>query len=217
MPERQQEELNMKKINVRRMTELSLLMAIVLLMAFTPLGYLNTPWGVQITFIVIPVAVGSIVLGPGAGAFLGLVFGITSFINAFQSAMGAMMLQSSVIGTFAGCVLPRILVGWLPGLMYQGFREVPKLQAVNIPVCCLLTPALNTLLFMTVGWLLFSDMWMDIAVAAGYSGEAGLKLLGFMFVMVAANGIAEVLACLIIGTAVCRTLIKVLHKDDARH
>lgn len=199
----------MKKRNVRAMTQLALLMAIVLLMAFTPLGYLTTPWGIQITFIVIPVAVGSIVLGPGAGGFLGFVFGMTSFINAFQSVMGAMMLQSSVIGTFVGAVFPRILVGWLPGALYKALEHTPLLCRLRTSLCCLLTPILNTLFYITVSWLLFSDMWMDIAVAAGYSGETGVKLLGFLFAMVAANGIAEAIACLVIGTSLCRVLLKI--------
>ena len=51
------------------MAETALLTAIVILMAFTPLGYLRI--GItQITFIVVPVAVGAVLLGPKAGAFL---------------------------------------------------------------------------------------------------------------------------------------------------
>ena len=80
-----------KNVNVQRMAEIALLTAIVLILAFTPLGYLKTPWGVEITFIVVPVAVGSVILGPTAGAFLGLVFGMTSFVQCFgASPMGAM-------------------------------------------------------------------------------------------------------------------------------
>ena len=63
------------------MAETALLTAIVILMAFTPLGYLRI--GItQITFIVVPVAVGAVLLGPKAGAFLGLVFGISSLMRS---------------------------------------------------------------------------------------------------------------------------------------
>lgn len=71
---------------IRYLSELALLTALVLIMAYTPLGYLKTPWGVEITFIVIPVAVGSIILGPMAGGFLGLVFGLTSFFQCFGAS-----------------------------------------------------------------------------------------------------------------------------------
>lgn len=194
------------------MTELALLMAIVLLMSFTPLGYLNTPWGVSITFMVIPVAVGSVVMGPGAGAFLGLVFGLTSFVNAFKTAMGTVMLQATVLGTFAGCVIPRILVGVIPGLIHRLLKRFSKTHTISQAVCCLLTPMLNTALYMVTSWLIFSDVWMDYAVTLGYSGAAGLGLLGFMLASVAVNGVAEAIACLIIGTAVCKALIHTLHR-----
>ena len=205
------------KRNVRRMTELALLMAIVLIMAFTPLGYLHTPWGVSVTFIVIPVAVGSVVLGPGAGAFLGLVFGLTSFANAFQSATGALMLQATVPGTFVGSVVPRVLVGLIPGLICKALQHAPKLRPIKAAVCCFLTPVLNTAFYIVTSWLIFSETWLDIAAAAGYTGDTGIRLLGFMLGMVAANGIAEAVTCLLIGTAVCKALLKSLHKDDPLH
>ena len=69
-----------KRIN--KLVQLGLLTAIVILMAFTPLGYLRTA-GLEITFIMIPVIVGAILLGPGAGALLGGVFGLTSFVQCF--------------------------------------------------------------------------------------------------------------------------------------
>ena len=191
-----------RKTNVRRMTQLALLMAIVLIMAFTPLGYLNTPWGVSITFIVIPVAVGSVVLGPGAGAFLGLVFGLTSLINAPRSAMGAAMLQISLFRTVLGCIFPRVLTGLIPGLLYRWVKRFRIGQAI----CCLLTPLLNTLLFMVTSWLIFSEYWLTASANLGYAGGAGLGLLGFMFASVAVNGIAEAICCLLLGTAVCRAL-----------
>lgn len=204
-----------RKPNVRRMTELALLMSIVLLMAFTPLGYLDTPWGVSITFIVIPVAVGSVVLGPGAGAFLGLVFGLTSFANAPRSVMGAAMLQISVFRTFIGCVVPRVLVGLIPGLLYRWLKRYSAtVRTVGQSLCCLITPLLNTLFFMTTSWLIFSDYWLDSAAVLGYSGQAGWGLLGFMFASVAVNGIAEAVACLLIGTAVCKALIHALHRAE---
>ena len=35
-----------RRTNVRYLSELALLTALVLIMAYTPLGYLKTPWGV---------------------------------------------------------------------------------------------------------------------------------------------------------------------------
>ena len=204
-----------KNVNVQRMAEIALLTAIVLILAFTPLGYLKTPWGVEITFIVVPVAVGSVILGPTAGAFLGLVFGMTSFVQCFgASPLGAMMLQISPVGTFVCCVVTRVLVGWLPGLIYRLFKRVKKANVFSIGLCCFLTPVINTALYIVGNYLIFSDTWLDIAVGSyGYAGEGGISLLAFMLGMVAVNGIVEAISCMFLGTAVCKALQKTIHKN----
>ncbi len=56
----------MKNKNVTKtlyMVELAMMVAIIFMMAFTPLGYLRTP-GLSITFLTVPVAVGAVILGP---------------------------------------------------------------------------------------------------------------------------------------------------------
>ena len=58
------------------MVKLALMVAIIFVMAFSPLGYLRTP-GLTITFLTVPVAVGAIILGPTAGAICGGAFGLT--------------------------------------------------------------------------------------------------------------------------------------------
>ena len=68
---------------VRRITTLALLIAVVLLMSYTPLGYLNI--GVlSASLLTIPVAIAAIIMGPMDGAIIGTVFGLTSFFNAMQ-------------------------------------------------------------------------------------------------------------------------------------
>ena len=199
------------KVNVKQMVELALLSAIVLILAFTPLGYLKTPWGVEITFIVVPVAVGSVILGPAAGAFLGFVFGMTSFVQCFgASPMGAMMLQLNPIGTFVCCVVARVIVGLVPGLVYELFKKIKKTRVIGIGFCCLLTPIVNTVLYIVGNYLIFSDTWLDIAVTSGYSGEGDFSLLTFMLGMVAVNGVVEAISCMFIGTAVCKALQKIV-------
>ena len=207
-----------RKTDVRYLTELGLLTALVLIMAYTPLGYLKTPWGVEITFIVIPVAIGSILLGPAAGGFLGLVFGLTSFFQCFgTSPLGAMLLGLSPFGTFFCCVVNRVLVGILPGLLYRLLRRYDRAKVAGIAVCCFLTPVLNTLLYIVGNWLIISQAWLDIAANSyGYTGAGGLGLLGFMLSLVAVNGLAEAAACLVLGTSVCKALQKTIYREGVR-
>lgn len=70
-----------KQSKTMRLTLMGLFAAVLLLMAYTPLGYLNIG-PLAITFNVIPVALAAITLGPVGGVAMGAVFGLTSFCNA---------------------------------------------------------------------------------------------------------------------------------------
>ena len=68
------------KEKIKRLVLLALFSAILMVMSYTPLGYLNIG-PLAITFNVIPVALAAATLGPSGGAFVGAVFGITSFLQ----------------------------------------------------------------------------------------------------------------------------------------
>ena len=52
-----------KKFTTKQFVEMALLTAVIVLMAFTPIGYIKT-FGLEITLIVVPVTVGAVTLGP---------------------------------------------------------------------------------------------------------------------------------------------------------
>ena len=80
---------------MRQMVQLAVLTAILLVMAFTPLGYLKLG-PLSITFLTLPVAVASVVLGPQAGLIMGAVFGLTSFFQCFgMDEFGVTLLSIS--------------------------------------------------------------------------------------------------------------------------
>ena len=66
------------RLTVQDMVRIPVLVAIMLLLELTGLGMIKTA-GLEITIFLVPVIVGAIVMGPGAGAFLGGVFGCISF------------------------------------------------------------------------------------------------------------------------------------------
>ena len=101
-----------KRSSTLYMVELAMMIAIILLMSFTPLGYLRTP-GLSITLLTIPVAVGAIILGPVGGLICGLTFGLTSFYQCFVGgAMGTVLLGINPFGTFVTTVVTRTLEGF---------------------------------------------------------------------------------------------------------
>ena len=73
----------MKKNKTLEMVQLAVLIAIMLILAFTPLGYLRIG-PLAISLMTIPVVIGAMILGPAGGAVLGLVFGLTSFYQCFD-------------------------------------------------------------------------------------------------------------------------------------
>ena len=194
------------KTNTNRRTlklvQLALFTAIILLMAFTPLGYIKTP-GLEITLLVVPVAVGAIILGPTAGAVLGGVFGITSFIQAFSGPLGAALLSISVVGTFVLCVITRILMGWLTGLIYKSMKRWDRTRLISHATANLAGALLNTILFMTTFVLLFynTEYIQGIVTALGATNP-----FHFIILFVTVNGLIEALICFVVGTAVSKAI-----------
>lgn len=96
--------LNQKTV---RLSRLALFSALILLLNYTPLGYIRV-FALEITLIIIPVTLGAMLLGPADGAILGGVFGLTSFATCFGSSQfGVTLLAINPIGTFITCVVAR--------------------------------------------------------------------------------------------------------------
>lgn len=112
----------------------ALFAAIIIIMAFTPLGYIPLVI-INATIIHIPVILGSLFCGPKKGAFLGFIFGLTSFIKntvmptslsafVFSPVLAASMVGTSGIFKSAFiCFVPRILVGVVPYFVYLGIKK----------------------------------------------------------------------------------------------
>ena len=114
------------KFSTSQLVILGLMTAILLLMAYTPLGYLNIG-PLAVTFNVIPVAVAAITLGPAGGAIVGSVFGLTSFLQCIgvggTSAMGAVLFGINPVFAFIQRFIPRMLDGLLLGYIFRALRK----------------------------------------------------------------------------------------------
>lgn len=202
----------MKKKSTLYLVQTALLVAIILLMAFTPIGYIKTA-GLEITLIVVPVAVGAVLMGPTGGAILGGVFGITSFIQCFgMSPFGNVLLGINPFLTFLVCVPTRILVGWLTGLIFAAMKKGKHTKGASYYVANLACPLLNTLLFMSMLCLCFYPTEF-IQNLAGQMGTS--NVLAFVAAFVGINGLVEAAVCFIVGSAISRILAQVLRNTAA--
>lgn len=195
--------MEMKRFDTRRMVLLAMLCAILLLMSFTPLGYLNIgPLAISLNMI--PVAIGAVALGPGAGAFLGALFGITSCLQCVgiggTSAMGVLLFEINPVLALAQRFVPRLLAGWITGFAYKGLRKLNHNVAVFATGFC--AALLNTVLFMTALVLLFGQT----DYLQGLIG--GRNIFVFICSFVGINAVVEMVAATLIVGAVCKALEK---------
>ena len=191
-----------KKLETRRLVLLAMLAGILLVMSFTPLGYLNIgPLAISLNMI--PVAIAAVALGPSGGAVMGAVFGITSCLQCVgiggTSAMGVILFEISPLLTIVQRLIPRVLAGWLAGWVYRGTKK-----AAGSTLACFATgfsaALLNTVLFMLALVLLFGNT----EYLRNLMG--GKNILVFICTFVGINALVEMLAATAVVGSVCSAL-----------
>lgn len=195
-----------------RLTRLALLAAIVLVLAYTPLGYIHIG-PLAITPIMIPVTVGAILLGPAEGAILGGIFGLTSFSTCFGADyFGTTLMAMSPVFTFLTCVPTRVLAGWLPAVIFRALHRPgrPVLANTAFGVAALAGPVLNTVFFMGALVLFFypSEFIQSYVTALGAANP-----FVFVLLFVGVQGAVEAAAGFVASGVLSRAVYPVLHRD----
>ncbi len=200
-----------KKTDVKLLSQMALLTALLLVLAFTPLGYI--PLGfMNATTMHIPVILGACLLGPKMGGVLGGVFGITSVIRATITPNITSFVFTpfySFNPDFHGswlslvvAILPRVLIGVISGFV---FRLLMKLtngkQAVSLPITGFVGSMVNTIGVMGLIYLLFGEQY---AIAGGTDPKL---LLGVIMGVVGMNGVPEAIIAAILVLAVGKILL----------
>lgn len=192
------------KQKIARVVIMGLLTAILVVMSFTPLGYLNIG-PLSITLNIIPVAVAALTMGPAGGAAVGAVFGLTSFLQCIgvglPSPFGTALFGINPFFTVILCLVPRILDGFLLGYINKLVSKIANGIASSF-VTGFSAAFLNTLFFMTTLMLLFgrTDLIMETR------GE--MNILAFMCAFVGVNAVFEMVASTVVTGAVGTALLK---------
>ncbi len=205
---------------VIELTMTALFATLIILMAFTPIGYISIG-PVKMTLLTLPVAVGSIVLGTRSGIILGTLFGLTSFYTCFGlDAFGNTILNLdypaiamspdihfsiSPILCAIMCIAPRFFCGFLPAIIYKAIsKNGTKNTMIAIPVAAASTAIINTVLFITSLWAFYNYSLTELL---------GTNNLFTLFATIAGiNGLIEIAVNIVIGTAICKPLIEVKKK-----
>ena len=192
----------MSHSKVSRLTQLALLSAVLILMAFTPLGYLKIG-PLSITFLTIPVVIGAIVMGPGAGCLLGAIFGATSFVQCFgMDAFGVALLSIDPVLTAVLCFVPRILIGLTAALMFRALHK----KGVAYPAAALTGALTNTVLFVG-GLVLFFGR-------SEYLQSFGSTPWAIILALVSVNTVVEAVVCTLLGALLAKACTSYLQKRE---
>ena len=192
--------------DTRRLVRMAVLVAIIFLLAFTPLGYLVIG-PIAATTIQMPV-----LMGPTAGAILGGFFGLSALLKVIT--MPGADLFATTIMTYSPflyiviAMIPRILMGWLAGLLAVGLKKMSfdKSGMVGYAITGFVGSMLNTIFYLGALWLLASN------VVATYYG-IDVSGVGAMVMTVATTaGIPEAIVSCIVVAAVSKALSKSLFK-----
>ena len=195
------------------LAQFSMLLAIQIVVCFTPLG--SIPIGPLVaTLAGVPVIITAIMLGTKAGALMGFFTGLFRFLVATfapTSPVAFVFTPFYSIGDAKGnfwslviSFVPRILIGVVAGVVFQALKKALKgrksAKAISYAVSGILGSLTNTVLVLSGIYVFFGQAY---AATLGMSYEL---LLGALSVTVATNGILEAVVCAVAASAVCYPL-----------
>lgn len=193
------------------LTECAVLIAIELIMSFTPLGFLRVGV-VEITFMTIPVALGAMLLGPMASLLLGTVFGIASFVQCFGiSAFGTLLFGINPVGALVLCIVPRALMGYLCGVIFRGIRKGTGKDLLAFTVTSFSAAAMNTIFFVLTFALFFHGATLDFG-GGSVVDISQMNLIDILVFIAGVNGLVEVGVCTVLSTAIGKALVHFVPK-----
>lgn len=120
--------MNKKSISSRKLVTAAMLGAITIVLSLTPLGLI--PLGfINATTMHIPVIIGAIAEGPVVGALVGLIFGVSSLLNALlrNPSPVSFVFYNPLIS-----VLPRVLIGITSYYAYKACQNIGDKKLKNL-------------------------------------------------------------------------------------
>ena len=194
----------MKNKKTTNMVIFSMLLAIEVVMSFTPLGFLRIGL-LSVTMLHIPVIICAMALGKKYGAALGFVMGFCSFYNATFSptitsfCFTPFFSMGGVEGNWTSLLIafiPRIALGYGAGAIYE------RLKSKNGRTAAALS-GLSGALINTIGVL--GGIWIFFKVP--YEAVLGNTIVALLMTTVGVNSIAEAVVGVIAAMAV-HTVLK---------
>ncbi len=194
------------KLKTVDLVEAALFTAIIIVLAYTPLGYI--PLGaVNATTIHIPVIIGGIVLGWKKGGLLGFIFAMTSFLNASFLKPGVTSFLFTPLQPLGNgyslliCFVPRILIGITAYLVFKAVMKLIHNETAALALAGVLGSMINTILVMGGAYLFFAQPYAE-ALKISVNGVAAAILA-----IVVGNGIPEAICAGVLTVGIGKALL----------
>lgn len=197
------------KTKTKNLTLTAILVAVMLLFGFTPIGYI--PIGpVQITLMCLPVIIGTLVLGLRTGFFLGIVFALTSVAQLFMNPSPVLApLFFSPENWYEPLIfmliifIPRLAIGPVTYLVSKGLKT--RHGKLDLGITCAIGSLTNTIGFLGMLYLFFGHRIGEIIANIGLPyNSAG----AFVLIIGSTNGLPEAG----VAVAICLPVVLALRK-----
>lgn len=210
--------MSKQKADTRKMAMLAMLCGVLIVMGMTGIGFIPLPV-IKATTMHIPVILGAVLLGPGAGAVLGAVFGLCSIWantvtpNLLSFAFSPFMTTEGLPGVAKalwialGC---RIMLGVIAGWLWKLAKKISLSDVIALPIVSAVSTICHTAMVMGSIYLLLAQQYAD-AKNVAFSAVFGL-VMG----TVTASGIPEAIVAAVLVTVIGKALIRFMAKIKKR-
>lgn len=190
-----------------RMVQLAILVALVIVLQLVGSNIHVGP--VSFSLVLIPIAVGGVLLGPAAGAILGAVFGLITVIGGVSGAdvFTNFLFSKQPVLTVVLCLAKATLAGLCAGLVFRALEKHNRWVAVVLASA--VAPVVNTGIFVLGTITLFRSTLEEYILNVG----AGVSVVYFVVILCAGiNFLAEFGVNLVASPAVYRIWTAVTKK-----
>ncbi len=193
--------MNKKPMETRKLTGIAVFTAIVVVLQLMGAFIRFGPF--SISLVLIPIVVGAALYGPGAGAWLGFVFGAVVLLSGDAGPF----LAVNVLGTIVTVLAKGALAGLAAGLVFRAFQERRSMLAVTLSA--IVCPVVNTGVFLLGCLIFFLPTITAWGEAAGFASVGRYMILG----LVGGNFLFELLFNVVLSPVIVR-LIRLGRKEN---
>lgn len=182
-----------RNLDIQKLVLTSILLAIVIVLqlfaAVVKIGVF------QVSLVLIPITIGSILLGPKTGAFLGFIFGVI----VIATGDAAVFMSYGGLATVLIVLLKGTIAGFASGFVYDLIKKINKNKNDIIPciTASIVAPIVNTGVF-ALGTMIF----LRPALTDAAQGENGIVYL--FTIMIGFNFLIELLITSLLSPAIVR-------------